>query len=155
MVPSGMGEATIKIGDSAAQVAAEATLLAAASIALGVALSPARLHIGEVYIDVDGVDPTGSVLVEATAMIGAPKGAQQKKLAADVLKLGWARRALGDVRCVIVTWSPEVHAFLSRPRAWLTAACAEAAVEVLLVESDEVAFAAVSAARAAQDRYSM
>ncbi|SFS14718.1 hypothetical protein SAMN04487783_1896 [Agrococcus baldri] len=118
-------------------------------------MSPSRVHVGDVYIDVDGVDPGRTVLVEATAMIGAPKAAQQKKLAADVLKLGWASRTLGDVRCVIVTWSPEVQAFLSRPRAWLTAARLEAGVELILAEPDDTAFVAVSAARLAQDRYAM
>lgn len=88
-------------------------------------------------------------------MIGNPKAAQQKKLAADVLKLGWAARALGDVRCVIVTWSPEVQSFLSRPRAWLTAARIESGVDVILVDPDDVAYSAVTAARIAQDRYAM
>lgn len=130
-------------------------MLADASTALGVALRPGRVVIGGAAIDVDGVSPEGSVLVEVYAGIGTPRGSQPKKLATDILKLGWARRQLGVKRCVIVTWDDAVEAYLNRPRAWLTAARLEADVEVLLVspESHPEAYAAVVAARARQDRY--
>lgn len=144
-----------KAGDSTAQRAAEAGMLADASAVLGVSLMPGRVVIGGAAIDVDGVSPDRSVLVEIYAAIGTPRGSQPKKLATDILKLGWARRQLGVERCVVVTWDADVEVYLNRPRAWLTAARVEAGVEVLLVppESHPEAYSAVVAARARQDRY--
>lgn len=130
-------------------------MLVDAAAVLGVVLQPGRVEVGGAAIVVDGVSPDRSVLVEVYAAIGMPRGAQPKKLATDILKLGWARRQLGVERCVIVTWDAVVEAYLNRPGAWLTAARIEAGVEVLLVspDSNPEAYAAVVAARTRQDRY--
>lgn len=111
------------------------------------------MRIGDAAIDVDGASADEKHLIEITAQVGTPKPAQAHKLATDILKHGWAREAVGAQRCAIVTWSDEVKAYLERPGAWLTAARVSHGIDVLLVQRDDEAFAAVLAARAGQNFY--
>ncbi len=75
---------------SDAQKEAEILIRKRLSKKLGVALTPQRLWLdgpGGAYVDVDGVGPNESVLVEIFAHQGRLKGGQRHKVTGDALKL--------------------------------------------------------------------
>lgn len=83
-------------------------------------LSAHRLELeAGVAVELDGYAQVGRavIAVEATAQLGRPKPAQQKKVLADALKLALVRSALESqglkVRAVIAFIDPEAARWLS------------------------------------------
>lgn len=91
-----------------------------------------------------------TVLVEAYALTGALRGGQPKTLATDAFKLTWAGQKLGSTRLIIAVIDEEVEQYLLRPKAWLTEALRDSAVEVVRVSIAEDARARVADAQRLQ-----
>ncbi|WIB34428.1 hypothetical protein [Curtobacterium sp. MCSS17_005] len=137
--------------DSLAQRDAEPLIIAAVAAYAGVPLAPAKIEIEDgVRVEIDGASEDRAVLVEAYAHTGALRGGQPKKLATDAFKLTWAGRKLGPTRLIIAVIDEEVEQHLLRPKAWLTAALRDSAVEVVRVDIAEDARARVAAAQRLQ-----
>jgi len=68
---------------------------------LGVALTPERVRLGGAYVEVDGVAPGESVLVEIFAHRGQLKGGQRRKIMGDALKLITLRRSRPASKLII------------------------------------------------------
>lgn len=140
------------VSDSLAQRDAEPLIIAAVAAYVGVPLAPARITFEDgVRVEIDGASEDRAVLVEAYAHTGVLRGGQPKKLATDAFKLTWAGRKLGSTRLIIAVIDEEVEQYLLRPKAWLTAAMRDSAVEVVRVDIDESARARVAAAQRLQE----
>ena len=73
---------------SDAQQAAEHEVRAVLSDELGIELLPRRVNLEDgAYVNVNGVGPNESVLVEIFVHVGPLKGGQRHKIQGDVLKL--------------------------------------------------------------------
>lgn len=143
---------TPHVSDSLAQRDAEPLIIAAVAAYVGVPLAPARITFEDgVRVEIDGASEDRAVLVEAYAHTGVLRGGQPKKLATDAFKLTWAGRKLGSTRLIIAVIDEEVEQYLLRPKAWLTAAMRDSAVEVVRVDIDESARARVAAAQRLQE----
>lgn len=138
--------------DSAEQRSAERAIIAAVAKQLNVELTPARIAIGDAHVEIDGVSAGHTVLVEAYARIGALRGAQPRKLAADAFKIAWAGRRLGSTRLVLALADEAAARYLQRSGTWFAAALRDTGVEVLVAELDDELRAAVLAAQARQFR---
>ncbi|PYY34484.1 hypothetical protein DEJ32_14855 [Curtobacterium sp. MCPF17_046] len=126
-------------------------IIAAIAAHVGVPLAPARVEFEDgVRVELDGASEDQKVLVEAYAHVGALRGGQPKKLATDAFKLLWAGRKLEATRLVIAVIDVEVEQYLTRPKAWLTAALRDSGVEVIRVAIDDEAHARVEAAQQLQ-----
>ncbi|ROS46180.1 hypothetical protein [Curtobacterium sp. PhB78] len=140
------------VSDSLAQRNAEPLIIAAVAAYVGVPLAPARITFEDgVRVEIDGASEDRAVMVEAYAHTGVLRGGQPKKLATDAFKLTWAGRKLGSTRLIIAVIDEEVEQYLLRPKAWLTAAMRDSAVEVVRVDIDESARARVAAAQRLQE----
>lgn len=139
--------------DSSAQRVAEPLIVAAVAEYLGVELVPASIDLGNgVEVRIEGASADRSVLVEAFAHVGPVLSGQSRKLTTDAFKLVWAGGRLGAERLVIAVVDVGAEACLLRPRAWLTAALRDSAVEVLRVSIDPDTRAHVVEAQRAQFR---
>lgn len=138
--------------DSTEQRSAEVAIISAVAAHVGCTLATETIVIDGARVQIDGVSPDRSVLVEAYAHIGEPKGAQPKKLTTDAFKLAWAGGKLGASRLIIAVADVETERYLLRPRAWLTAALRDAGVEVIRVDLDEAMRASVVMAQDRQYR---
>jgi hypothetical protein len=139
--------------DSSAQRAAEPLIVKAVAEFVGVPLAAATIDLGDgVKVQIDGAALDRSVLVEAYAHVGPLLSGQSRKLTTDAFKLVWAGGRLGARRLVIAVADVEAEAYLLRPRAWLTAALRDSAVEVVRVSIDAEAQARVVDAQRAQFR---
>ena len=138
--------------DSAAQRGAEPLIIAAVALAIGTALAPAVLSIGDAKVQIDGASSDRRVLVEAYARVGPLRGAQPRKLTADAFKLAWAGQRVGAERLVLAVMDAAAEDYAKRPSAWLTAALRDAGIEVIRVELDAATRAAVESAQRTQFR---
>lgn len=138
-------------GDSGEQRRVEAVMLALLASKLGTILEPRRLTSPSgAYIDVDGVAPDASVLVECWAHQGPAKVAQKYKLVNDATKLRWAAGWLEPAPSkLLLCVSDEAAVKHLRGSSWQGQAIREMGVEIVVVDlSDEVK----SALREAQRR---
>lgn len=136
--------------DSTEQRGAEASIIAAASRYVGIALSPASLRLpGGARIDVDGASADGSVVVEAYAHQGALRGAQFHKVARDMLKLITLARARPETRLVLAFADAEAARCVTNA-SWLAEAASLWSVEVFVADVPDDVRAAVSAAQIRQ-----
>ncbi|MCS5521797.1 hypothetical protein NY551_03495 [Curtobacterium flaccumfaciens pv. oortii] len=139
------------VSDSLAQRDAEPLIIAAVAAYVGVPLAPARITFEDgVRVEIDGASEDRAVLVEAYAHTGVLRGGQPKKLATDAFKLTWAGRKLGSTRLIIAVIEEEVEQYLLRPKAWLTAALRDSAVEIVRVSISDDARARVADAQRLQ-----
>jgi hypothetical protein len=127
-------------------------MLAELGAVLGVRLEPARLlHAGGTRVEVDGMSPDQSVLVECWAHQGTAKVAQTYKLVNDAVKLHWIARSLppdADRRLILCV-SDELAVKHLRGRSWQGRAIVDLGVEICVVRiPDDL----VQAIRAAQER---
>jgi hypothetical protein len=137
--------------DSTAQRDAEPLIIGAVAAYIGEELAPASIDLGDgVRVQIDGATVDRSVLVEAYAHVGPLLSGQSRKLTTDAFKLVWAGARLGASRLIIADTDAETY--LLRPRAWLTAALRDSAVEVLRVSIEDAARARVVEAQRAQFR---
>ncbi|PYY64419.1 hypothetical protein DEJ30_08110 [Curtobacterium sp. MCPF17_003] len=115
-----------------------ALIIAAVAAYVDVPLAPARITFESgVRVEIDGASKDRTVLVEAYAHTGVLRGGQPKKLATDAFKLAWAGQKLGSARLVIAVIDEDVEQYLLQPKAWLTEALRDSAVEVVRVSIDE------------------
>lgn len=135
--------------DSSAQRAAEPLIIAAVAQRLARPLRPTVLPIEDgVKVQIDGATKELDVLVEAYAHVGPLRGGQPKKLATDAFKLQWIGRRVGASQLILAVADLATEAYLTRPRAWLTQALADAGIAVIRVDLDE---ATVERVRTAQE----
>lgn len=141
-------------GDSAAQRAAERVLLDLLGERLGLHLEPRRLtHPSGARVEIDGVDPNLTVLVECWAHQGPAKVAQKYKLVNDATKLSWIARSLRPrTERLILCVSDEAAVHHLRGTSWQGRAIEEMDVRIEVVELPSSVKAAISAAQARQSR---
>jgi hypothetical protein len=140
-------------GDSAAQRAAEAVILAAVGAKLGVSLAPRRLNLGDgVHVDVDGVSDEPPVLCEVWAHQGSSKVAQGHKVLHDALKLFVAAESRTPRPRLILAVTDTAAATRFRGRSWYGVALRRLGVELLLVDIPQDVRDTIWAAQARQFR---
>jgi hypothetical protein len=100
---------------------------------LGVELAPRRLVLPNgSRMEIDGATEDWTILAEAWAHQGAPRGAQVHKVARDALKLVVASRVLEGPRLILL-FSDEAAAAPFRGASWIATALREFAIEVQVV----------------------
>jgi hypothetical protein len=124
------------LSDSAEQRTAEALICAAVAEKIRVALIPglATLQSGAV-VQVDGIGPDFSVLVEIFAHQGVLKGGQKQKVCKDALKLITLRRHYPHAR-LFLAFADTAAAAYATTGTWLSRALIEWGVEVVVVQLD-------------------
>ncbi len=136
--------------DSHEQRRAEPLILAGVSAVVGVELAPRSLRLaGGARVDVDGVAPDESVLVEIFAHQGRLRGAQFHKVARDALKLITLGRTRTGCRLIVAFADSDAAACVSA-RSWLAEALRTWGVEVFVVEIDEDVRAGLRSAQVRQ-----
>jgi len=136
--------------DSHEQRSAEPLIRERVSVAVGVELTPRSLRLeGGARVDVDGVAPDESVLVEIFAHQGRLKGAQFHKVARDALKLITLRRSRSECRLIIAFGDPDAAACVSAG-SWLAEALRAWEIEVFIVDLDDDVRAGLRSAQARQ-----
>ncbi len=136
--------------DSREHQSAEALILHAVSAVVGIELGPRSLRLdGGARVDVDGVAPDESVLVEVFAHQGRLKGAQFHKVARDALKLITLRRSRNDSRLILAFGDADAAACVSG-NSWLAEALRTWGIEVLDVDLDDEVRTGLRVAQARQ-----
>jgi hypothetical protein len=135
---------------SEAQGVAEQEAIGLLSAELGVELTPRQVIMGDgAYVEVDGVGPQESVLVEVFAHQGPLKGGQRHKIQGDVLKLATLGKTRPDSRLIVAFCDHEAEA---RVTGWLAYAMSVWGIERHVVDLPE---GVCSGLRAAQERQRM
>ncbi len=123
--------------DSSTQRQAESVLIKFVAKELNVDLRPATLTLGSgATIQVDGASSDLSILVEAWAHQGAPRGAQSNKVLGDATKLWLAARPVEGRNRLILVLADELAARPFTGRSWRAAANAEMGDENLVAPLD-------------------
>lgn len=136
--------------DSREHRSAEAMILGAVSSAVGIELGPRSLRLdGGARVDVDGVAPDESILVEVFAHQGRLKGAQFHKVARDTLKLITLRRSRNGSRLILAFGDTDAAACVSG-NSWLAEALGTWGIEVLAVDLDDEVRTGLQVAQARQ-----
>jgi hypothetical protein len=125
-------------GDSREQGDAEAVMVDLLAAKLGVELRPRRIELADGRrVELDAATENPSVLCEAWAHQGPPKGAQRNKVLTDAFKLVFTARAVGGSPRLILLLSDAAAAKPFQGRNWYAAALREFDVEVVVVELPE------------------
>jgi hypothetical protein len=137
---------------STEQQAAEALIRQAVAGELGVTLEPASFKLpGGARVDVDGADPSGTVLVEVYARQGALKGGNFHKVARDALKLITLARAREPAKTtLVIAFADATAAGCVRSTSWLSEALATWGIQVLVADIDPEIRARLRVAQARQ-----
>jgi hypothetical protein len=99
---------------------------------LGVQLASRTLAVpGGLRVEVEGIDPAASVLVQLVANTGAPKSSHRNKAIADMLKLVWLRGVLPTRPRLVICISEPLARFFT-PASWPSAAAADMHVDVYI-----------------------
>lgn len=137
--PAGLSAAASKAvpaGDSAEQRGAERVMLDLLGAQLGLELNPAIITVpsGE-RVQVDGADPSRTVLAECWAHQGPPKSAQKHKVLADAFKLAWIATTVYPRPQLILCLSDPLAAapFLPGARSWAARAFQDHDITVRVV----------------------
>jgi hypothetical protein len=137
--------------DSLAQRDAESYALRQLEKDLSCSLSPHKLPLAEgSSVEIDGADLEARVLVEVCSRVGPLKRAQRNKIAADVLKLGAAARALGGEWRKVVCMVDAAALAGVAGRSWISVAAKGTGVEFLLVSLPADVHEGVARAQARQ-----
>ena len=153
MKPAGPAPVGSSAGDSQEQRDAERLILDGVERRIRRRLTPRRLVLASgAIVEVDGVTRDRSVLVEAFARQGAPKGGQKRKVAADALKLITFAHEHDAQPRMILAFADERLAAWARGGSWLASALAAWGVEVMVVSLDESVATGLRAAQARQFR---
>jgi hypothetical protein len=130
---------------------AEPVILAGVSAVLGVELAAQTLQLEHgARVDVDGVAPDQSVLVEIYAHQGRLKGGQVHKVARDALKLITIARGLPVAPKLVIAFGDADAAACVTARSWLSEALRSWSIEVLVVELRDDLRAGLRAAQVRQ-----
>jgi hypothetical protein len=136
--------------DSYAQRSAEPLIRKGVSRKLAVELKPRSLQLdGDVHVDVDGVAPDESVLVEIFAHQGRLRGAQSHKVARDALKLITLARSRSGCRLVLAFGDAEAAACVTG-KSWLAEALRTWKIDVFVVPLSDGVRAGLRVAQARQ-----
>lgn len=154
-VKTGGSEGTARVvGDSSEQRRVESLMLELLGARLGLTLAPRRMKAPSgAFIDVDGVAPDGSVLVECWAHQGAAKVAQKYKLVNDAAKLQWAATWLVPApRALLLCVGDEAAVRHLRGSSWQGEAIRSMGVGIEVVRLEDVDVAALVEAQKRQFR---
>jgi hypothetical protein len=136
--------------DSREQRLAEPLILASVARELRVELAPRSLRLEHgARVDVDGVAPDESVLVEVFAHQGRLRGGQFHKVARDALKLITLKLTRPAAQLVLAFGDPDAAACVTGT-SWLAEALRAWGITVLVAELDDDVRAGLSAAQARQ-----
>lgn len=136
--------------DSHEQRLAEPLILASVGQELGVELVPRSLRLKDgARVDVDGIAPDESVLVEVYAHQGRLRGGQFHKVARDTLELITLKRTRPAAQLVLAFGDPDAAACVTGT-SWLAEALRAWEVAVLIAELDDDVRAGLRAAQARQ-----
>jgi hypothetical protein len=136
--------------DSLEQRTAEPVILAGVAKMVGVELTPRSLRLdGGARVEVDGVAPDESVLVEIFAHQGRLKGAQFHKVARDAFKLITLGRSRPASKLIIAFGDRDAAACVTGA-SWLAEALSSWGIEVLVVELDDAVRAGLRDAQVRQ-----
>ena len=137
--------------DSQEQRAAEILILEEVGRQIGCRLEPRRIQFyGGALVDVNGVAPDESVLVEVSAHQGSPKGGQRHKIAADLLKLVTLARDRHPKPRLILAFADDQAAAWAAGKSWLAASVAAWQVEIMVVKLEDDVRATIRSAQARQ-----
>jgi len=133
--------------NSADQLAAEAAILAALELALGVTFEQGtRIALGDSHVCPDGVTADRSVFVEVFARIGTLRGGQRHKVSTDALKLLAIRDVFPGARLILAFADVQAAASIS---GWKADALRSNDIEIYTVDLTAAERATL---KAAQDR---
>jgi hypothetical protein len=120
--------------DRFAPDAPEALAAAALGEHLGAVLRPRRLALADgTAVEVEAMDEHGRVAIAQFVLNGgAIRSALRNKVAADLFKLVWVRRAFAPEARAVLCVSPTVATLLG-PRGWLAAAARDLGVAVVVL----------------------
>jgi hypothetical protein len=136
--------------DSLEQRTAEPLILAGVSKTVEDELAPQTLRLEHgARVDVDGVAPDESVLVEIYAHQGRLRGGQFHKVARDALKLATLARTRPGARLIIAFGDKDAAACVTAG-SWLSEALRSWGIDVLVVELDADVRAGLRAAQTRQ-----
>jgi hypothetical protein len=136
--------------NSLEQVSAEALILEAASIHLGVVVTPSRVDLPEgAYVNVDGVAHEPPTFVEVYAHQGLLRGGQRHKIAGDVLKLLTLGKAHPGARLVLAFADSDVARQVQN-KGWLAEAIRTWGVRVFVADLPDNVRAGLKAAQGRQ-----
>jgi hypothetical protein len=142
-------------GNSREQREAERVMLDLLGRRRGQTLSPSRLTVPSgAEVELDGVDPDRTVLVECWAHQGRPKSAQRQKVLADALKLSWIRSTLSPPpELILCLCDPSAAApFLPGARTWAAQALSDLDIRLEIVQLPPDVLGAVVEAQRRQYR---
>ncbi len=124
-----------KPGDSQEQQQAESLMIEWLADALGVKLEPQELDTGPASrVQVDGVSADRSILVEAWAHQGPPKGGQYHKIMSDAFKLLAVDRLMDENPRLILLFADNEAAKPFQSGTWRAEAIAQAGIEIHVAE---------------------
>lgn len=114
----------------------EHAMLRALGERLGVDLESRTLTVpGGLRVEVEGIDPAASMLVQLVANTGTPKSSHRNKAIADMLKLVWLRGVLPTRPRLVICISEPLARFFT-PASWPSAAAADMHVDVYIFRPD-------------------
>jgi TDG/mug DNA glycosylase family protein len=142
-------------GSSAEQTAAERVMLDLLGADLGLNLQPLRLvHPGGASVAIDGADEDRTVLVEAWAHVGPPKGGQRNKPIVDAFKLLWAAEILPvRPRLILCMADDDAARPFTDDRSWRAQALRDVGVDVVTVRPPDQVLDGIRTAQRRQYRW--
>ena len=127
-------------------------MLTALGARLGTKFMPSAVQLPEGgHVEVDGVDQTGGVYVEALAHQGPPKGGQIRKVIMDAFKLAFLARARPGAKMILLFSDPAAAAPFTSKR-WFAQALRQLGLQVEVVDVPEEMKARLIAAQKRQYR---
>lgn len=121
--------------DSVVQQNAEIELLQILGRKLTHNLKPHNIRLNnKSSIQIDGFSAEGRILCEVYAHIGALRGGQPDKIAADILKLNLAERQKGGRWRKILLFADELACKQLKGLSWLAEACKDSQIEIEVAE---------------------
>lgn len=150
VLPAGL----LSVGDSTEQRHAEALMLRALEVRLGVTLAPRRIvHPSGARVEIDGADEALGILVECWAHQGTAKVAQKWKLVVDATKLNWIAKSLDPAPSrLILCLSDRAAMSHLNGKSWQAHAIRDMGVEIAIVELGPEIVAGLAAAQKRQFR---
>lgn len=117
--------------NSLVQQTAEMELLRLLGSKLGYSLVPHKVKLNKKScIQIDGFSAEGRILCEVYAHVGALRGGQSDKIAADILKLNLAANRKGGKWRKILLFADESACKQLRGASWLAEACCDIGIEI-------------------------
>ncbi|MDI6616523.1 MAG: hypothetical protein QME27_07395 [Syntrophaceae bacterium] len=124
--------------DSLVQETAEVELLRLLSKKLGYVLVPHKIKLNQKSsIQIDGFSCEGRILCEVYAHIGALRGGQPDKIAADILKLNLSANRKGGQWRKILLFADETACRHLRGASWLAEACSDSGIEIEVADINQ------------------